>query len=239
MKLVAVIRTPLHCSCLVLPQRPFFIAFVAFHLMADLVQPKKPAGGAYGIFMAAHRAEFQKACEGRPVTEVSKMGGEKWKLLSEAEKAKYQKQYEDAKSQYEKKMAAFLNAGGEKAPRKTKDGKRKKAKDPDAPKKPAGGGYGIYLAENRASIVASLPKGHKITDVSKAAGAKWKALSEDQKKPYESKYQKKMEEYKAAMEEYKKTQGKGAEAEEEEEEEEEQEEVEDVKPKKRARGAGA
>ena len=199
--------------------------------MADLVQPKKPAGGAFGIFMSEKRPEFIKLCAGKPATQISKMGGEKWKVLPEAEKSKYQKKYEEVKAEYEEKMKAFLDAGGEKAARKVKeakDGKRKKAKDPDAPKKPAGGAYGIYLAEHRPSIVASLPKGHKITDVAKAAGAKWKALSEEEKKPYEAKFQKKMAEYKEAMEEYN---TKGAEAEDDEEEEEEEE-----IPKKKARG---
>ena len=191
--------------------------------MTDLVQPKKPAGGAYGIFMAEKRPEFQKICAGQPVTQVSKMGSEKWKLLPETEKSKYQKKYEEVKAEYEQKMKEFLEAGGEKAARKVKDVKdgKRKAKDPDAPKKPAGGAYGIYLAENRPSIVASLPKGHKITDVAKAAGAKWKALSEAEKKPYEAKFQKKMADYKVAMEEY-----KTAEAEDDEEE----------IPKKKARG---
>merc|ERR1712151_580665 len=102
-------------------------------------------------------------------------------------------------------MAAFLAAGGEKAKgvralrsekKNEKDGKKaKKAKDPNRPKKPAGGGYGRYLAENRAKIVASLPKDHKITDVSKAAGAEWKALSDVAKKPYEDAFAAAMAEF--------------------------------------------
>merc|ERR1712070_953270 len=85
--------------------------------------------------------------------------------------------------------------------RKLKEGK--KEKDPNKPKAPAGGAYGVFLAENRAKIVASLPKDHKITDVSKAAGEEWKALSDADKKPYQDKYAIKSEEYKKAMEEYK------------------------------------
>merc|ERR1712039_433119 len=77
--------------------------------------------------------------------------------------------------------------------------------DKDAPKKPAGGGYGQFIAENREKIVKSLPAGSNvISDTAKAAGAQWKALSEDEKKPYEEKFQQKMKEYQAAMEEYKK-----------------------------------
>merc|ERR1712083_829636 len=81
--------------------------------------------------------------------------------------------------------------------RKAKDGKKKK--DPNAPKRPAGGAYGVWLAENRPRIVSSLPQGHKITDVTKAAGEQWKALSDAAKKPYEAKYAKKQEEYEMTM----------------------------------------
>merc|ERR1719482_1027927 len=105
-------------------------------------------------------------------------------------------------------MKAFEAAGGVKATinrkSKDKDGDgAKKKKDKDAPKRPAGGGYGIYVNEHRGEIVKSLPADHKITDVTKVAGARWKALTDAQRKPYEDKYHAKNEEYKKAMEEYK------------------------------------
>ena len=71
-----------------------------------------------------------------------------------------------------------------------------------------------------------------MTDISKAAGAKRKALSEKEQKPYQEKFQKKNEEYKAAMEEYKKLHGKNAPVDDEEEEEQEP-------PSKKARLAKA
>jgi high mobility group protein B2 len=212
-----------------------------------LEQPKKPVGGAYGIFLSENRAEYVKACAGKPMSEVSKMASEAWKKISDAKKAPFQKKYEDAKVKFDKDMAAFLAAGGEKVKgaaalrsekRKAKEGKKKK--DPNAPKKPAGGAYGVFLAENRAAIIKTLPAGHKITDVSKAAGAQWNALSDAAKKPFQDKYLKKMEEFKAAMEEYK---SKNADAEEDEEEdeedEEEEEEEEEEPPAKKSRRAGA
>lgn len=174
-----------------------------------LEQPKKPVGGAYGQFLNEKRADFLKACAGQKASAVSTMAGKAWKELSDAQKAPYEQKYETAKAKYDKDMEEFLAAGGEKSKgtralrtekRKAKEGK--KAKDPNKPKKPAGGAYAIFLAENRARIVASLPKDHKITDVTKAAGTEWKALSDTQKKPYEAKYETKNEEYKKAMEEY-------------------------------------
>merc|ERR1712039_465011 len=99
----------------------------------------------------------------------SKMAGEAFKKLSDAQKKPYQQKYETAKEKFEKDMAAFLAAGGEKQKgaaalraekRKAKEGKKKK--DPNAPKRPAGGAYGQFLAENRSKIVSSLPQGHKM-----------------------------------------------------------------------------
>jgi len=195
--------------------------FLSFGTMAAPVQPKKPVGGAYGQFMNEKRAEFQKELVGQKASEVSKLCSERWKKLSDAQKAIYQKKYDAVKEKYQKDLEAFEKAGGvkEKVTRKGKDEKvkGKKVKDPDAPKRPGGGAYGVFLAENRDAIIKTLPKGYKVTEISKAAGAKWKALSEKEQKPYQEKYQKKNEEYKAAMEEYKKLHGKDAPVEDDEE----------------------
>merc|ERR1712066_476782 len=101
--------------------------------------------------------------------------------------------------------------------------------------------HGVFLTENRSKIVSSLPQGHKMTDVAKAAGEQWKALSDAAKKPYEAKYAKKQQEYEKAMEEYKKA---NPDAEDHDEEEKEEVEVETKAeesgaPKKKARKAGA
>merc|ERR1719217_1810682 len=95
------------------------------------------------------------------------------------EKAKYEKQAADAKAKYEKDLAAFKESGGvvgqkrqdKKAAKQAKaDKAAKKEANADRPKKPAGGAYGVYLNKHRAEITKSLPAGHKITDISKAAG---------------------------------------------------------------------
>lgn len=69
--------------------------------------PKKPAGGAYGCFMAANRPKFQEACKGQPVTAVAKMASEKWKLLSEADKKPFEAEYLAKKEKYDADMAAY------------------------------------------------------------------------------------------------------------------------------------
>eukprot|EP00746_Dinoflagellata_sp_MGD_P156308 gnl/MRDRNA2_/MRDRNA2_85760_c0_seq1.p1 gnl/MRDRNA2_/MRDRNA2_85760_c0~~gnl/MRDRNA2_/MRDRNA2_85760_c0_seq1.p1 ORF type:complete len:246 (+),score=93.12 gnl/MRDRNA2_/MRDRNA2_85760_c0_seq1:98-739(+) len=202
-----------------------------------LEQPKRPVGGGYGVFVAEKRPEFQKQCAGKPVSAVAKLAGETWAKMTDDQKAPYMKKYEANKVQFDKDMKAFLAKGGEVTKgacalrtekRKAKDGKKKK--DPNAPKKPTGGGYGMFLAENRAKITKSLPAGHKITDVTKAAGDQWRVLSETQKKPYNDMFLKKQEEYQVAFAEYKKNLPEDAEDDEEEEDNEEEEEEEEEQP---------
>merc|ERR1712173_561795 len=164
-------------------------------------------------------------------------GGEAWKKVSQKEKDAYQKQYEEAKTKFEKDMEAFKAAGGEVAKgiraqrsekRKEKEGKKKK--DPNAPKRPQSA-YSVFMSENREAILKSLPAGASpITDVAKKAGEQWKALSAAAKKPFEKKAEKQKAEYLKAMEEYKKTHGDDAA--DDDEEEEEAEEAEE-QPKKR------
>jgi len=157
---------------------------------------------------------------------------------SEAEKKPYQEKYEAAKAKFDTDMAAFLAAGGEKAKgaaalrtEKRKEKAGKKAKDPNMPKKPAGGAYGVFLAENRAAITKSLPPDHKITDVAKAAGAQFKALSDAAKKPYQERFIQKQIEYKKAMDEYKASHPDAASDDEEDADENEEGSPEKAAPK--------
>merc|ERR1712113_218935 len=120
--------------------------------------------------------------------------------------------YDLAKAQFEKDMAAFLENGGEKSKgaralrnerKAEKEGKAKKVRDADAPKKPAGGAYGLFLADRREEIKTSLPKDHKITDVTKKAGELWNALPAADRQKYEEMYRTAKEKYDAEMTEYK------------------------------------
>jgi hypothetical protein len=177
-----------------------------------LTQPKKPVGGAFGVFASEKRPDFTKACAGQKASAVAKMAGEEWKKISEADKSAYQKKYEMAKTQFEKDMAAFLENGGEKSKgaralrsekKAMKEGTVKKIRDAEAPKKPAGGAYGRFLAENREEIKKMLPAEHKITDVTKKAGGMWKVLPAPEKEKYEAMYKTAKEKYDEEFAEYK------------------------------------
>jgi len=164
---------------------------------------------------------------------VIKLVAERWKAASDDVKAPLEQKAAALKAEYDKALEAFKAGGGE-IQRKERKGKeeQKPKKDVNAPKRPAGGAYGIYLNENRAEIVKSLPADHKMVDVAKAAGVKWKELSEAAKQPYETKYQAKMAEYKTAVETYKAAGGGAV-----EDDVVEESSPEKVTPKKRKRGA--
>ena len=130
-----------------------------------------------------------------------------------------------AKQEADTGVAAPPKAGGGVMKKGTHEGDeaaKTKEKDPNSPKKPVAGAYGVFLAANREAIKKTLPADHKITDVAKAAGTKWAAVSEAEKKPYQKQYEDNVAAYKKAKESY----APGA-ADEEEEEDEEEEDDED------------
>ena len=100
-------------------------------------------------------------------------------------------------AKYDADMNAFTDAGG---------GIKRKAdtqatKDPAAPKKPVGGGFGCFLAQNRAAFSKDV-KGQPVAAVTKLASKKWKHLSEDEKKVYQEEYEIKQAEYEQAKKLY-------------------------------------
>jgi len=67
--------------------------------------PKRPAGGAYGCYLAEHRALIQSSLPaGSPCTEASKVASDQWKKLSPKDKEKFEKVYEKKKAAYEEAM---------------------------------------------------------------------------------------------------------------------------------------
>jgi len=168
-------------------------------------QPKKSMT-AFFLYVEQQRPAIVKKLgeEAKVKGMVVKTAAAQWKDLAEGAKAPYEAKAATAKAEYDTALENFKQMGGEVVRKRKADKEIKPKKDKDAPKKPAGGGFGVYLAENRQKIVKSLPAGsNATTDVSKAAGAQWKDLSGEEKKPYDEKFAQKMVEYKVAMDEYK------------------------------------
>lgn len=174
-------------------------------------QPKRITGGAFGRFLSEQRATLTAECKGKPATAVVKLASERFKALNTLGKAKYETQYAQAKATYEKDLAAFLAGGGEVKSLKRKgvdpdDKKQAKKlkklnKDPNAPKKAAGGGFGCYVAKHRPELAKECA-GQPITAVTKLAGSRWSALSAEDKKPFQEEFLVKQAAYKKAMETY-------------------------------------
>merc|ERR1711920_941808 len=64
-------------------------------------------GGAYGQFLAEKRPEFMKKCAGQPITAVTKMAGEEFKKLSDAQKKPYEAAYAKKAEEYKKALAEY------------------------------------------------------------------------------------------------------------------------------------
>ena len=79
--------------------------------------------------------------------------------------------------------------------------KTKKTKDPDAPKRPTSA-YFYWLGENRNRIKEELGDESKPTVVIKEAGRQWRALSDEDKEPFNASAKESQMRYKVEMETY-------------------------------------
>lgn len=73
----------------------------------DPNKPKRPAS-AFFVFMEDFRKQYkEKHPNNKSVAAVGKAGGDKWKHMSDAEKAPYIAKAEKRKAEYEKNMDAY------------------------------------------------------------------------------------------------------------------------------------
>lgn len=73
----------------------------------DPNKPKRPAS-AFFVFMEEFRKQYkEKHPSNKSVSVVGKAGGDKWKSMSEADKAPYVAKAEKRKVEYEKNMKAY------------------------------------------------------------------------------------------------------------------------------------
>merc|ERR1719401_2152477 len=80
----------------------------------DPNKPKKPST-AYWLWLGENRAALLKEVGGKDVTKVSKLGGERWKALSEKEKVPFEKKAAAARAEYEKAMEEYRKTAGDAA----------------------------------------------------------------------------------------------------------------------------
>ena len=132
--------------------------------------PKRPGGGAYGCFLAKHRAAFQKETAGQPVTAVTKLASAKWSALSADEKKIYEDEYKAKKEAYDEAMKSYVPREGAEEPAVKKprlEAKEAKVMDKEPKAKAAADGpkraRGRPRADGAAKAVkAKAPKGEEV-----------------------------------------------------------------------------
>merc|ERR1712226_1174646 len=77
----------------------------------DPNKPKKPQT-SYWLWLGENRAALVKEVGSNDVTKVGKLAGEKWKTLSAAVKAPFEKKAADLKAAYEKAMVEYKKTAG-------------------------------------------------------------------------------------------------------------------------------
>jgi len=156
---------------------------------------------------------------GSNVTEVVKACGAAWKAMSDADKKPWDAKAAKDKLRHAKEMETYVPSETS-GPAKKKGKKGKKEKDPNKPKK-AMASYMFFIKEARADIIRVDLKGDgsKVAEVSKIAGAKWKALDAKGKEKYEKLAAADKERYAKEMAEYVKNKGDDGDDDDEEDEE--------------------
>lgn len=122
---------------------------------------------SYAFFVQTCREEHKKKFPGESVVfaEFSKKCAEKWKMMSDKEKHRFEEMATKDKARYERDLAT-MPAGTGKVGRA---GKRKK--DPNAPKR-ALSGFFFFCNEERPKVRAMYPS-YGVGDIAKEMGKRW------------------------------------------------------------------
>ena len=104
----------------------------------DPNKPKRPPS-AFFVFLEEFRKSYKEAHPNtKSVSVVGKAGGEKWKALSEAEKAPYAAKAAKRKTEYEKSMAAYNNKQESNAEEAAEESERSKSEINDEDEEESG-----------------------------------------------------------------------------------------------------
>lgn len=181
---------------------------------------KKPKGrmSAYTFFVQTCREEHRKKHPNENVnfTEFSKKCAERWKQMTDKEKKRFADMAEKDKARYDREMAAYVPPAGE-------GGRKRKKKDPNAPKRPLSAFF-LFCHDERPAVKVIHPN-YGVGDVAKELGDRWNKVSPETKQKYEQKAGKDKIRYEQDMAIYK---GKKAKAEAAPEEDEDVDDDEDA-----------
>lgn len=141
----------------------------------------KPRGrmSAYAFFVQTCREEHKKKhpTENVVFAEFSKKCAERWKTMSEGEKKRFHQMADKDKKRFDNEMADYKPPKGE----KTK--KRKRVKDPNAPKRPLSAFF-WFCNDERPNVRQETPDA-SVGEVAKELGRRWNDVGDDTKSKYE------------------------------------------------------
>ncbi|KAH6936682.1 hypothetical protein HPB50_020589 [Hyalomma asiaticum] len=141
----------------------------------------KPRGrmSAYAFFVQTCREEHKKKHPNENVVfaEFSKKCAERWKTMSDGEKKRFHQMADKDKKRFDSEMADY------KPPKGDKSKKRKRAKDPNAPKRPLSAFF-WFCNDERPNVRQENPDS-SVGEVAKELGRRWNEVGDDVKAKYE------------------------------------------------------
>jgi len=145
---------------------------------------KKPKGrmSNYTFFVQMCREEHRKKHPNENVnfTEFSKKCAERWKQMTDKEKKRFAEMAEKDKQRYDREMASYVPPAGE-------GGRKRKKKDPNAPKRPLSAFF-LFCQDERPAVKAIYPN-YSVGEAAKELGERWNKVSAETKAKYEAKAQ--------------------------------------------------
>jgi len=143
----------------------------------------KPKGrmSAYAYFVQTCREEHKKKHPNESVVfaEFSKKCADRWKTMSDKEKKRFHDMSEKDKKRYEGEMADYKPPKGEKGGRK-----RKRTKDPNAPKR-ALSAFFWFCNDERPKAKETMQDA-SVGEVAKELGRRWNEITDTDKSKYEA-----------------------------------------------------
>ena len=120
--------------------------------------------------------------------------------MTDKEKKRFAEMAEKDKQRYDKEMASYTPPAGE-------GGRKRKKKDPNAPKRPLSAFF-LFCHDERPSVKAIHPN-HSVGEVAKELGERWNKVTPDVKSKYEAKAQVEKARYEKEVAVYKNKKAKG------------------------------
>jgi len=173
---------------------------------ASLGSAKKPKGrmSSYTYFVQTCREEHRKKHPTETVnfTEFSKKCGERWKQMTDNEKKRFALMADKDKQRYDREMSTYTPPAGEPG------GRKRRKKDPNAPKRPLSAFF-LFCHDERPAVRALHPT-YGVGEVAKDLGEKWAKILPEKKTNYEAKAQLDKARYEIDVQKYKDGLAKGS-----------------------------